>query len=160
MSFLARNALRAVRRSACQVRSYASAPAKSPYHAERGAIEHHALGLSISSPACFFIDPPFVETTDLWRKISRAFADQILSSFFVCVPAIAVCVAWVYNSEVEHKQHLDHLRAENDGKLPEIPAYEYLNRRSKPYPWGMNSLFFNPEASPSPFLSNKDMSQE
>ncbi|KAG6885846.1 hypothetical protein C0993_008809 [Termitomyces sp. T159_Od127] len=120
MSFRARNALRAIRRPACQVRSYASTSPRAAYLAETEAVERHAA-----------------ETTDLWRKIS----------YFVCLPAIAVCVAWVYNSEVEHKHHLDHLRAENDGKLPEVPAYEYLNRRSKPYPWGMNSLFFNPEAS-------------
>ncbi|KAG5342164.1 hypothetical protein C0989_005345 [Termitomyces sp. Mn162] len=126
MSLVARNALRAVRRPACQVRSYTSTSARASYAAERQAIEHHAF-----------------ETTDLWRKIS----------YFVCFPAIAVCVAWVYNSEIEHKHHLDHLRAENDGRLPEIPAYEYMNRRGKPYPWGMNSLFFNPEV-------NKDMSQE
>ncbi|KAG6851191.1 hypothetical protein H0H93_015201 [Arthromyces matolae] len=109
MSFLARNALRAARRPAYNARSYASAPGKNAYFAERDAVEHHAH--------------------------------------------VAVCVAWVYNSEMEHKHHLDHLRAENDGKLPEVPAFEYMNRRSKPFPWGMNSLFFNPEA-------NKDMSEE
>ncbi|KAG6814099.1 hypothetical protein H0H92_003146 [Tricholoma furcatifolium] len=118
-------ALRAITRPARQVRSYTSTPAYRSYAAERAAVENHAK-----------------ETTDLWRKIS----------FYVCVPAIAVCVAWVYNAEVEHKHHLDHLRAENDGKLPEVPGYEYMNRRSKPFPWGMNSLFFNPE-------NNKDMSE-
>lgn len=51
---------------------------------------------------------------------------------------------WVYQTEQHHKEHLDHLRAENDGKLPEIPNYDHLNRRVKPFPWGMNSLFFNP----------------
>ncbi|KAG6853584.1 hypothetical protein C0991_003108 [Blastosporella zonata] len=122
MSFLARNALRAAPRPARQVRSYIPTPAYRSYLAEREAVEHHAK-----------------ETTDLWRKIS----------YFVCIPGIAVCVAWVYNAEVEHKHHLDHLRAENDGKLPEVPAFEYMNRRGKPYPWGMNSLFFNPEASRS-----------
>lgn len=60
---------------------------------------------------------------------------------------VAVCVAWVYNAEVEHKAHLDHLKAENDGVLPEAPGYEYLNKRGKPFPWGMNSLFFNPHVS-------------
>jgi len=56
-------------------------------------------------------------------------------------------MAWVYNAEVEHNAHLDHLRAENNGALPEAPDYEYLNRRQKPFPWGTNSLFFNPHVS-------------
>jgi hypothetical protein len=46
---------------------------------------------------------------------------------------------------MEHVAHLDHLRHDNDGHLPQPPQYEYLNRRSKPFPWGPNSLFFNPE---------------
>jgi hypothetical protein len=52
---------------------------------------------------------------------------------------------WVYKVEKEHNEHLDHLRAENGGTLTQPPNYEYLNRRVKPFPWGMNSLFFNPE---------------
>lgn len=60
---------------------------------------------------------------------------------------VAVCVAWVYNAEVEHAAHLQHLRDENGGELPEVPAFDYMNRRNKPYPWGVNSLFFNPHAS-------------
>jgi len=82
------------------------------------------------------------QASDLWRKIS----------FYVCVPAIAVCVAWVYNTEVEHAAHVEHIKQENGGELPEKPAYDYINRRAKPFPWGANSLFFNPHA-------NKDMSE-
>jgi Cytochrome c oxidase subunit VIa len=29
--------------------------------------------------------------------------------------------------------------------LPQPPAYDYLNRRVKPFPWGNNSLFYNAE---------------
>jgi hypothetical protein len=46
--------------------------------------------------------------------------------------------------EAEHRQHMEHLKAENDGHIPFPPKYEYLNMRGKPFPWGMNSLFFNP----------------
>lgn len=60
---------------------------------------------------------------------------------------VAACSAWVYKLEVAHEEHLDHLRHENDGKLPEPPAYEYLNRRVRPYPWGPNTLFFNASVS-------------
>ncbi|GLB36073.1 putative cytochrome c oxidase [Lyophyllum shimeji] len=123
MSLLARNALRTARHA----RAYTSTPTPGAqgYLAERAALEHHAA-----------------ETSDLWRKIS----------YFVCFPAIAVCAAWVYNAEAEHKQHLDHLRSQNEGNLPEVPAFEYLNKRTKPFPWGMNTLFFNP-------YTNKNMEE-
>ncbi|KAF8898848.1 cytochrome c oxidase, subunit VIa [Infundibulicybe gibba] len=124
MSFISRNAIRAVARSS-RSRAFATAQSNT-YLAEQEALQHHAA-----------------DTTDLWRKIS----------YFVCAPAVATCVAWVYNAEVEHAAHINHLKAENDGHLPEIPAYEYMNRRGKPFPWGMNSLFFNPH-------SNKDMIAE
>ncbi|EIN14114.1 mitochondrial cytochrome c oxidase subunit VIa [Punctularia strigosozonata HHB-11173 SS5] len=85
-------------------------------------------------------DSVAAKTSELWRKIS----------YYVCLPSIIVCSAWVYNLEADHEEHNRHLMEENGGKLPEPPAYEYLNRRVKPYPWGMNSLFFNPR-------TNKDM---
>jgi len=74
-------------------------------------------------------------------------------SYYVCIPALAVFGTYVYNVEIEHKAHNAHLMAENDGKLPQPPRYDYLNRRNKPYPWGPNSLFFNP-------LAQRDMSIE
>ena len=78
---------------------------------------------------------------------------------------VIVTALWVRNVEKEHAEHEAHLRHENDGKLPEPPAYEYLNVRrtyyhclgltsvcscsgtDRPFPWGMNSLFFNPHVS-------------
>jgi cytochrome c oxidase subunit 6a len=122
MSFLAHRSFGALSRSSRRIHS--ATPYRN-YISEQEALQHHAA-----------------ETTGLWRKIS----------YFVCIPAIAVCVAWVYNAEVEHNAHLDHIRAENDGQLPDPPAYEYLNKRAKPFPWGMNTLFFNPHA-------NKDLSE-
>lgn len=69
-----------------------------------------------------------------------------LTSWTTCnLPLVATCIAWVYNTEAEHAEHLEHLKHENDGHLPEVPAYPYLNKRAKPYPWGMNSLFYNAE---------------
>ncbi|TFK30366.1 mitochondrial cytochrome c oxidase subunit VIa [Coprinopsis marcescibilis] len=124
MSFALRNSLRTVARR--NVRQF-SATAETPlakYIAEEQALTHHAA-----------------ETTDLWRKIS----------YYVCGPALIACSAWVYNVEVEHAAHIEHIKHENGGELPETPAYDHLNRRSKPFPWGMNSLFFNPHA-------NKDLS--
>ncbi|KZV92479.1 hypothetical protein EXIGLDRAFT_692624 [Exidia glandulosa HHB12029] len=85
-------------------------------------------------------------TTDLWRKIS----------FYVMLPlnpsVAAVVIAYVRNAEAEHEAHLEHIKEENGGELPPKPDYPYLNKRAKPFPWGPNSLFFNPRV-------NKDMSQ-
>ncbi|KAF9015055.1 hypothetical protein BDQ17DRAFT_1340416, partial [Cyathus striatus] len=60
---------------------------------------------------------------------------------------VAVCTAWVYNAEAEHAAHLQHIRDQNGGELPEVPAFDFLNRRGKPFPWGQNSLFFNPHVN-------------
>jgi len=54
---------------------------------------------------------------------------------------------YVKKVEDEHQAHLQHEKEHGH----ETPEYEYLNKRAKPFPWGMNSLFFNSEA-------NKDMS--
>ena len=117
MSFaLVRSAARVVPRAARQYSAAAENPALTKYLADQSALAHHAA-----------------QTTELWRKIS----------YFACFPGILVCAAWVYNAEVEHAAHLEHLKHENGGELPEVPAYDYLNRRGKPFPWGMNSLFFN-----------------
>jgi cytochrome c oxidase subunit 6a len=56
-----------------------------------------------------------------------------------------VVVAYVYNLESEHAAHLEHLKHENGGELPEKPHYPYLHRTAKPFPWGPNSLFWNPK---------------
>lgn len=58
--------------------------------------------------------------------------------------SVAACAIWAYGLEKEHKAHQAHLAEENDGHFPHPPAYDYLNRRVKPFPWGVNSLFFNP----------------
>ncbi|KIK70881.1 hypothetical protein GYMLUDRAFT_150285 [Collybiopsis luxurians FD-317 M1] len=115
------------RRTAPTLRRFSTetpVPGKNAYLANIEAVEHHAA-----------------ETTDLWRKIS----------WYVCIPAIAVCSAWVYNIEMEHKAHQEHERSENDGHISFPPSYEYLNVRRKPFPWGPNSLFYNPEVCCSQF---------
>ncbi|KAG8739955.1 Cytochrome c oxidase subunit 6A, mitochondrial [Ceratobasidium sp. 414] len=65
--------------------------------------------------------------------------------------AVLVGSAWVKKAEDAHHEHLEHVKHENGGARPETPAYSYLNKRDKPFPWGMNSLFWNSEAQ-------KDMS--
>lgn len=51
---------------------------------------------------------------------------------------------WVRRVEAEHEAHEAHIKEEHGGELPPSPGYDYLNKRAKPFPWGMNSLFFNP----------------
>jgi len=134
MSLLARSAIRSVVQSAprrgarCYSEEIIPAIVKptAEWVAQKQALKHHAH-----------------EASELWRKIS----------FYVCIPAIITGGIWVYKVEKDHHEHLDHLRAENGGVLPQPPDYEYLNRRVKPFPWGMNSLFFNPEV-------NKDLEAE
>ena len=89
----------------------------------------------------------FIPTVTTSAFLLVRFVVPISKATFSILCPVAVCCAWVYNAELEHKHHLDHLRAENDGHLPEVPGYEYMNRRNKPFPWGMNSLFFNPHVS-------------
>ncbi|KZO96238.1 hypothetical protein CALVIDRAFT_139650 [Calocera viscosa TUFC12733] len=57
---------------------------------------------------------------------------------------------WVQRVEGEHEAHKKHLEEEAGGHLPEKPRYEYLNIRKKAFPWGNNSLFFNPHVRPVP----------
>ncbi|KAL5534482.1 hypothetical protein ACEPAG_944 [Sanghuangporus baumii] len=83
------------------------------------------------------------ETTNLWRKIS----------FFVAVPTTLLGALWVYRAESEHAEHEAHIKAEHGGELPPVPTYDYLNKRAKPFPWGPNSLFFNPH-------TNKDLAAD
>ncbi|KAH9982578.1 COX6A, subunit VIa of cytochrome c oxidase [Lactifluus volemus] len=125
MSLVARST-RSATRIISRTRPYSvvvDAPS-SEWVAKREAIKHHAQG-----------------TTSLWRRIS----------FFVCFPTAIAVTIWVRNVEAEHAEHQEHIKEENGGHLPEVPGYDYLNKRVKPYPWGPNSLFFNPHV-------NKDMS--
>ncbi|KAI6153673.1 COX6A, subunit VIa of cytochrome c oxidase [Pisolithus tinctorius] len=127
MNFLTRNAARATVRAIPRgSRRFAADATGGDYFAKRQAVQEHAQA-----------------STELWRKIS----------YYVAFPSIVLCMAWVYNVEHEHHAHEEHEKELHGGKLPEPPAYEYLNRRVKPFPWGNNSLFFKAEV-------NKDMNQE
>jgi cytochrome c oxidase subunit 6a len=84
---------------------------------------------------------------DLWRKVS----------YYVCIPAgawfayplsppqlnvfvlVLVGGIWTYKVEKEHAEHIHHEREANGGELPETPAYDHMNRRVKPFPWGASA---------------------
>ncbi|GJJ08769.1 hypothetical protein Clacol_002988 [Clathrus columnatus] len=90
------------------------------------------------------------------RLSTRRYATAVEGNYFVERKAVKehaepfVCIAWVRNVEAEHASHIHHIKEENGGVLPEVPEYDYMNKREKPFPWGYNTLFFNPHA-------NKDM---
>jgi hypothetical protein len=71
-----------------------------------------------------------------------------VSLTFQLSPSLSLVIVggiWTYKVEKEHAEHVAHEREANGGELPAIPEYEFLNRRVKPFPWGNNALFFNPE---------------
>lgn len=80
------------------------------------------------------------QSTNLWRKIT----------LFGCIPSSIVLGIYMYQIESEHAHHHQHVLEENDG-LPERPDYEYVNIKRRAFPWGQQTLFFNPKVNyPSP----------
>ncbi|KAF9581064.1 Cytochrome c oxidase subunit 6A, mitochondrial [Lunasporangiospora selenospora] len=71
---------------------------------------------------------PAAET---WRKIS----------IYVCIPALIASTANAYNLFAKHQEHLEHERHEGHEKV----KYPYMRIRSKAFPWGDETLFYNPD---------------
>ncbi|KAI1317218.1 Cytochrome c oxidase subunit 6A, mitochondrial [Mortierella claussenii] len=97
--------------------SATTANAANPWLAERIAIKEHA------GPAA-----------DTWRKIS----------IYVCIPALIAASANAYNLYSKHQAHLEHERHEGHH---EMIKYPYMRLRAKAFPWGDDSLFFNPDVN-------------
>merc|ERR1712014_316309 len=76
-------------------------------------------------------------SAETWRKIS----------YYVCLPLIAVYGIHIYNEEKAHAEHAEHLKEENGGEMPEKKVYTYMNVRKKAFPWGPQTIFFNPEVN-------------
>ncbi|ORX34165.1 cytochrome c oxidase subunit VIa-domain-containing protein [Kockovaella imperatae] len=96
--------------------------ADNAFNASRKAVEDHAR-----------------ETTELWRRLS----------YYVALPACLVTGIWVYLGEKEHADHRQALISSdaNGGEPPERKVYSYMNIRTKPFPWGNQTLFFNPDVN-------------
>ncbi|OAQ30945.1 mitochondrial cytochrome c oxidase subunit VIa [Linnemannia elongata AG-77] len=73
---------------------------------------------------------PAAET---WRKIS----------LYVCIPVIAVASINAHNLYAKHQAHLEHEKHEGHEKV----KYPYMRLRAKAFPWGDDSLFFNPDVN-------------
>lgn len=60
--------------------------------------------------------------------------------------AVIGCGVYVKKVEDEHHAHLEHEKHEkHEHGDEEEPSYLWLNKRAKPFPWGYNTLFYNPE---------------
>ncbi|WFD35961.1 Cytochrome c oxidase subunit 6A [Malassezia cuniculi] len=80
------------------------------------------------------------KSAELWRKIS----------IYGLLPGSVVLGVYMYKIESEHAKHHEHVLEEHGG-LPERPDYEYVNIKTKKFPWGQQSLFYNPKVNyPSP----------
>ncbi|GAA5891443.1 hypothetical protein JCM6882_004473 [Rhodosporidiobolus microsporus] len=87
---------------------------------QREAIAHHAAG-----------------SAELWRKIT----------YYVAFPSILIGILNAKALADEHEHHIDHIKEENGGELPERIVYPYFNKREKDLPWGPNTPFFNPKVN-------------
>ncbi|KAG0146923.1 hypothetical protein CROQUDRAFT_656718 [Cronartium quercuum f. sp. fusiforme G11] len=90
---------------------------------EREAVRKHAAGSS-----------------ELWRKIT----------YYVGFPSVVLALLNAQRLANEHEAHLEHIKEENGGELPERIQYDYLNRRVKSFPWGNHTLFYNPRTNLPP----------
>ncbi|SCZ98346.1 BZ3500_MvSof-1268-A1-R1_Chr3-2g06311 [Microbotryum saponariae] len=126
MSALFRTLRTTSRRAPSTVRSYATATEGSganEFIKHREAIQHHAA-----------------QSAQLWRKIT----------LYVACPAIVVGFLNAMNLMAEHEAHVEHIKHENGGELPERIVYPYFNKRIKEFPWGNHTLFYNPEVNINP----------
>ncbi|GAA5984981.1 hypothetical protein JCM10908_002473 [Rhodotorula pacifica] len=89
---------------------------KTEFEQTRHAIEHHAA-----------------QSAELWRKIT----------YYVAFPAIIIAILNAKNLAAEHEHHLEHMKEENGGELPERIVYPYFNKRDK----GTYTPFYNPRVN-------------
>ena len=96
------------------------------------------------------------ESASLWRKISLyalipGGKSAVYSIAMLTHNSAIVFGVYMYRVESAHHHHQEHIIEENDGQLPERPDYDYLNMKRKNFPWGQQSLFFNPKVNyPAP----------
>ncbi|PKI84315.1 Cytochrome c oxidase subunit 6A [Malassezia vespertilionis] len=76
-------------------------------------------------------------STQLWRRVT----------VYILAPLCVVFGVYMYRIESAHAAHHEHELEENGGELPERPDYEYLNMRATSFPWGRQTLFFNPKVN-------------
>ncbi|GAA5995710.1 cytochrome c oxidase subunit VIa [Rhodotorula paludigena] len=70
-------------------------------------------------------------SAELWRKIT----------YYVAFPSIIIGLLNAKSLAEEHEHHLEHIKEENGGELPERIVYVHFNKREKAFP------FFNPHVN-------------
>src|ERR1700733_4254012 len=79
-------------------------------------------------------------------KCNRPYGDYV--RLIACMIVIG-CGVYVKRVEDEHQAHAEHEKHEHGDE--EKPNYLWLNKRAKPFPWGYNTLFYNPEVRHSTY---------
>ena len=82
--------------------------------------------------------PPCQCVVCVWPAASPSVADES--------PRYCTVVVGYFNASSlakEHESHLEHLKEENGGDLPERVVYPYMTKRDKEFPWGNYTLFYN-----------------
>ncbi|KAK4053972.1 Cytochrome c oxidase subunit 6A [Microbotryomycetes sp. JL221] len=75
---------------------------------------------------------------ELWRRIT----------IYVAIPSILVGYLNARGMMKEHEAHLEHIKEENGGELPERVVYHFNIRNKIEFPWGTpNTLFYNPHVN-------------
>ncbi|GAA5985181.1 hypothetical protein JCM11641_005477, partial [Rhodosporidiobolus odoratus] len=69
------------------------------------------------------------------------------NSYYVAFPSIIIGLLNAKALADEHEHHLEHVKEEDGGELPERIVYPYFNKREKDLPWGPNTPFFNPKVN-------------
>ncbi|GAA6007214.1 hypothetical protein JCM10207_001548 [Rhodosporidiobolus poonsookiae] len=120
MSALFRTVASAASRRAYSTAGPAIEGSGKEFMAHRKAVEEHAKG-----------------SAELWRKVT----------YYVAFPAVIIGTLNAKALADEHEAHLEHIKHENGGELPERIVYPYFNKREKDLPWGPNTPFFNPKVN-------------
>ncbi|GAA5943026.1 hypothetical protein JCM3775_000238 [Rhodotorula graminis] len=79
-------------------------------------------------------------SAELWRKIT----------YYVAFPSIIIGLLNAKALADEHEKHLEHIKEDNGGELPERIVYPCASRlftSLRHFPWGPNTPFFNPHVN-------------
>jgi len=101
-----------------------------------GTIRNYAATVASEGKSEFLAKREAIEghakaTEKLWKNIC----------IYVCFPVLIISAANSYRLEQKHKEHnAAHAKTEHS-------LYQYQRIRNKPFPWGDESLFHNPEVN-------------
>lgn len=116
----------------------------------------HGHGHKRVSP--FINDPAFKPDAQAGEKFRKAYEQKVKHSgpvantwkkitYFVAFPAVVLAAIPIYQVEMKHAEHREHLRHVPDEEWP--TQYAYHNIRNKKFFWldGDKTLFWNPDVN-------------